>query len=313
MRMRITVVLLMVLLGVNVAAAQDQDTEHSKDHPLISRYQGSFIKDYIQKEYDELALPLGKAVNGKFEKTLPLEGKVTYIFYVSPAGRSELEVFRNYQAALQKAGFETLFTCVTAQCGDGSQLSLYGNAANADWGPGNGIRYLSGKLSRPEGDVYLSLAVANGSWYGASGPGVQIFVIEMKPIDAGLVTVNAESLGGDLKRTGHSAVYGIYFDTGRSDVKPQSDAALAEIAKLLEQEPGLKLHVVGHTDNVGTLASNMDLSLHRADAVAKVLTTKYRIAAARLDSQGVGPLAPVASNDSDDGRGKNRRVELVTQ
>jgi OOP family OmpA-OmpF porin len=311
--LRATVVVSVVLSGISSTAAQDQDVDGSKDHPLISRYQGSFIRDYIQKEYDEFVLPLGKATSGKFDKTQPLEGKVTYILYISPAGRSELEVFRNYQAALQKAGFETLFTCVTAQCGDGSQLSLYGNAAGADWGPGSGIRYLSGKLSRPEGDVYLSLAVGNGGWYGAAGPGVQIFAVEMKPMATGLVTVNAESLGGDITRTGHSAVYGIYFDTGKSDVKPQSDAALAEIAKLLQHEPNLKLHVVGHTDNVGTMASNMDLSLHRADAVARVLTTKYSIAAARLDSQGVGPLAPVASNDSEDGRGKNRRVELVKQ
>jgi outer membrane protein OmpA-like peptidoglycan-associated protein len=73
------------------------------------------------------------------------------------------------------------------------------------------------------------------------------------------------------------------------------------------------LHVVGHTDNVGTLASNMDLSKRRADAVAKVLTAKYSIAALRLGAQGVGSLAPVASNDAEEGRAKNRRVELVKQ
>ena len=98
-----------------------------------------------------------------------------------------------------------------------------------------------------------------------------------------------------------------------ADVKPESDATLAEIAKLLQQTPGLKLYVVGHTDNVGTLASNLDLSKRRGDAVVKVLSTRYSIAATRLSSQGDGPTAPVASNESEEGRAKNRRVELVKQ
>jgi len=117
----------------------------------------------------------------------------------------------------------------------------------------------------------------------------------------------------DITRTGHAAVYGIYFDTGKADVKPESDATLKEIAQMLQQAPALTVHVVGHTDNVGTLASNMDLSRRRADAVVQVLTSKYHIAAARLNGQGVGPLAPVASNQSEEGRSKNRRVELVQQ
>jgi outer membrane protein OmpA-like peptidoglycan-associated protein len=135
----------------------------------------------------------------------------------------------------------------------------------------------------------------------------------MKPMQAGLVSVNASSLANDISRTGHAAIYGIYFDTGKADVKPESETTLAEIAKLLQQEPGLKLYVVGHTDNAGTLASNMDLSKRRGDAVVKVLTTKYNIAGARLSSQGDGPTAPVATNDSEEGRAKNRRVELAKQ
>jgi len=137
--------------------------------------------------------------------------------------------------------------------------------------------------------------------------------MEVKPMESGLVTVNAESLAGDITRMGHASVYGIYFDTGKAEVKPESDATLKEIAKLLQQDGALKLYVVGHTDSVGQLASNMDLSHRRADAVVNVLSTKYSIAAARLSAQGVGPLTPVATNDSEEGRAKNRRVELVKQ
>ena len=87
--------------------------------------------------------------------------------------------------------------------------------------------------------------------------------------------------------------------------------ALQEIGKLLQQDPKLKLYVVGHTDNVGELQMNMDLSHRRADAVLKALTTTYGVAADRLQAYGSGPLSPVASNKDDAGRAKNRRVELV--
>ena len=303
---------LVVCFLAATAMAQDKDANGSKDHPLVSRYPGSFIRDYMQKEYDEFTLPLGKLVDDKFTKSQPLEGKITRIIYSAPLGRSTLEVFRNYQGALRNGGFTTLFTCALGQCLErgGCFAKLYSNYAEC-WTEQHGVRYLSAKLARPEGDVYVSVFTENGM--SNSGPAVHLYVIEMKPMEAELITVDAASLANDLNRTGHASVYGIYFDTGKADVKPESDAALKEIAKLLQQDPKLKLHVVGHTDNVGTLVSNMDLSRRRADAVAKVLTTKYTIAASRLDAQGVGPLAPVASNKTEEGRAKNRRVELVEQ
>jgi outer membrane protein OmpA-like peptidoglycan-associated protein len=130
---------------------------------------------------------------------------------------------------------------------------------------------------------------------------------------AGEVTVNAAAMAADIAQSGHASIYGIYFDTGKSVLKPESDATLAEISKLLAADPALKLDVVGHTDNVGGLASNMTLSKQRADAVVAALVSKYRVSAARLQSAGVGPLAPVATNKTEDGRAKNRRVELVEQ
>ena len=96
-------------------------------------------------------------------------------------------------------------------------------------------------------------------------------------------------------------------------LKPESDAAVAEIAKMLQADPALKVYVVGHTDNVASLDLNMKLSQARADSVVQALVAKHGIAAARLTGRGVGPLCPVASNDAEDGRAKNRRVELVKQ
>jgi outer membrane protein OmpA-like peptidoglycan-associated protein len=143
---------------------------------------------------------------------------------------------------------------------------------------------------------------------GDNSYGIQI--IERQKMKQDIV-INAAELQQGLSATGHIAVYDILFDTGKSDIKPPSDAALKEIAKMMSQNPSLKLRVVGHTDNVGDLAVNMKLSQARAAAVVAALTSKYGVAANRLDAFGAGPYAPVASNKTDEGKAKNRRVELV--
>ena len=304
---------LMIGLSAPFTAAQDQDVEGSSDHPLISRYPGSYIAKYLTKEFDEFALPLGPVnVENTITKNQPLEGKITRIVYVAPAGRTVLEVFRNYQDALKKGGFETLFTCGPQGCGSTIANAYANSGDSADyWGPEHGIHYISAKLARQEGDVYVSLLVDDQG--PDSRTDAELYVIEVKPMESDLITVNAASLANDINRTGHASVYGIYFDTGKADVKPESDATLSEIAKLIQGDPTLKLYVVGHTDNQGALDLNMDLALRRAQAVLAALTTKYAVPAGRLKAYGCGPYAPVASNDSEDGRAKNRRVELVKQ
>ncbi|SPE17560.1 OmpA family domain-containing protein [Candidatus Sulfotelmatomonas gaucii] len=304
---------LLIGLAAPFAATQDQDVEGSKDHPLISRYPGSYIAKYLTKEFDEFALPLGPVdVENTITKNQPLEGKITRIVYVAPAGRTVLEVFRNYQDALTKAGFETLFTCGPQGCGSTIANAYANSGDSADyWGPEHGIHYISAKLARPEGDVYVSLLVDDQG--PDSRTDAELYVIEVKPMESGLITVDAASLANDINRTGHASVYGIYFDTAKADVKPESDATMKEIAKLLQGDSKLNLYVVGHTDNQGALDMNMDLSLRRAEAVLAALTTKYAVPASRLKAYGCGPYSPVASNDNEDGRAKNRRVELVKQ
>jgi len=288
--------------------ARGQDREGSKDHPLISRYPGAVINGYSQKEFDEYEIPLSKVADGKYTKTQHVEGKVTAIHYDSPSGRSALEIYRNYEAALQRAGFQTLFSCGPRACGDsppGGSFPLddaFGNYSDQ-------TRYLAAKWSRPQGDVYVALWVYDSSF------DIKQFltIVESKPMESGLVSVNADALAGDILRTGHASVYGIYFDTGKAEMKSESEAALKEIVKLLQQDPQLKLYVVGHTDNQGPLDMNMDLSKRRADAVVIALTSKYGVTAGRLHALGDGPSAPVAPNDTEEGRSKNRRVELVKQ
>jgi outer membrane protein OmpA-like peptidoglycan-associated protein len=311
---RITLIVSLAILTAAIGIAQPPatDVEGSKDHPLVSRYPGLVITDYATAEFDEFTLPLGKVEEEKPVKSQRVEGKITRIEYAAPARRSILEIYRNYESAIRKAGFNVLFTCVNNEgCGNGA-VALYHAKGNDDWSWGAGQRALSAKLARKEGDVYLSLHI--GQWSDLDkGSDTVLYVVEVKPMEGDKVTVDAAALASDITATGHTAVYGIYFDTGKSEVKPESDAALQEIAKMLQQNAALKLLVVGHTDSAGALAANMDLSRRRADAVVQVLTGKYGVASARLLAQGAGPLSPVESNKTEEGRAKNRRVELVEQ
>ena len=296
------------------------------DPPMISRFKGSIIVGQEKKDFDSYRLPLGTpteiprgAMDDKFTKQQDLEGKVTRTMYFAPPNSSILLVQRSYENALKQAGFQTLFSCALSACdGKGYPILSLGRFYEYHWPMGGNslsdteVRALAAKLSRPSGDVYVSVCSAP---IGSDASRVYTFVdvIEVQPISSGLVTVNAAELANDITQTGHASIYGIYFDTGKSEMKPQSDATLTEISKLLAANPQLKLHVVGHTDNVGAYASNMTLSKQRADAVVAALVSKYRVSATRLHAAGVGPLAPVASNDTEDGRAKNRRVELVKQ
>jgi outer membrane protein OmpA-like peptidoglycan-associated protein len=307
---RVALVCVLAALAALLAVAQRPDLKGSKDHPLVTRYPGSVITDYAYSEFDAVMFPLGKANNqGQFDKSLRLEGKVTRIGYEAPAHRSILEIYRNYESALLKSGFQVLWSCINNDgCGGGpTQLTSYGGE---DWGWGSGQRYLVAKSPRTTGDAYVSLHV--GQWSDTErGAYVVLFVLEMKPMEGGLVSVDAKALGDSLATTGHVEVPGIFFDTAKSVLKPESDAALQEIAKLLQANPALKVWVVGHTDAVGSPESNMALSNARAAAVTQALTQKNGVDAKRLAPFGAGPYAPVASNDSEEGRAKNRRVELV--
>ena len=136
-------------------------------------------------------------------------------------------------------------------------------------------------------------------------------VVEIEPMETNMVTIDADAMARNIGQAGRVALYGIFFETGSADITAQSEATLTEIATLLQGNADMSLHIVGHTDNEGTLEYNMDLSNRRADAVMETLVTGRGIAAARLRASGVAYLAPVASNRTDEGRAMNRRVELV--
>jgi outer membrane protein OmpA-like peptidoglycan-associated protein len=293
---------LVFLLGLSanldlIAAAQE-------DHPLISRYQGSVVMSKKVEEFGEYLMVTGLTAKGDFvgEK---LQGKVTRIVYQNPQGRSTMEIFLNYRKALEDAGMAALYACALNECGPAYARSAWnrynGLFAAADGDP----RYLAGKIVTPKAAAYVALMVGRLR--------TQFDVVEIVAMQEDLVAVDAAALARGIDREGRVSVYGIYFDTDKADIKPESKPALDEIGKLLKSRSGLKLYLVGHTDMTGALAHNRALSEARARAVVKALVNDYGIAAERLEGYGVGPLAPAASNATSEGKAKNRRVELVAR
>jgi OmpA-OmpF porin, OOP family len=302
------------------AAAQNPDAPGAKDHPLVKRYTGSTLVAHDARDYDAMDLVVSaKGPKGQVESR-PIEGKATRLIYVGPEGRSSLEVFRNYQAAFREAGFETLFTCSGKECGHAYGLAVYPSGRRLQTTKhGRGAlstnvgdpHYLAARRVGKDGATYVALFVAFHN--ARKDPNVLLEIVETKEMDRGMVTVNADAMAEGIRSDGKIALYGIYFDTGSATIKPESQQTMQEIAKLLGQEPSLRLLVVGHTDNQGGYEHNLKLSERRASAVVGALVSQHGIQSSRLRAAGVGYLAPVASNDSDDGRAKNRRVELVKQ
>jgi outer membrane protein OmpA-like peptidoglycan-associated protein len=332
--MRVHPLSVLALCAAIVPAAHAQlkggdAVKNGKDHPLLSRFEGSKMVAYDVRQYDEATLVTSKPYYRNNEmvldSTVKVEGKYTRIAYVYEKDRSSLEVFRNYQAALEKAGLKTVYSCALEACGEhlGSYMLrthldkdgfIQGGYRNSLYSGQREPRYLVAKGMLPDGSaVHVAVYVippARGDFGG-----VLLQVVEGKPMETGKVaaTLKAGDMARSIASDGKVAVYGVYFDTDRTAVKPESKEALAEMAKLLQQDRNLKVHIVGHTDNQGSPAHNMELSQKRAESVARLLSTDYRIDATRLSAKGVGAYAPVASNDAEPGREKNRRVELVKQ
>jgi outer membrane protein OmpA-like peptidoglycan-associated protein len=269
------VMLLVSCFMAGIALAQT-DIQGSKDHPLITRMPGYYISEYTLSEfgaYDPTVID-GKDVHW--------EGKVYSIGYSrEESGRSvsTLQIVRNYEAAIKRIGGKILGSGDARRMAaeirkDGIMTGVYVEAYN-------------------EGRSY------------------SLTIVESQAMQQEVVA-DAKAMRNDLAESGKTIIQGIFFDTGSATIKAESEPALIEIVKLFNDSPALKVYVIGHTDNVGSLESNLKLSADRAASVVKTLTSRG-VAASRLKSAGVGPYSPVASNDTDGGKAKNRRVEIVKQ
>ncbi|HKK41440.1 MAG TPA: OmpA family protein [Bacteroidales bacterium] len=253
-----------------------QDVPGGKDHPLLTRMPGFYLSGYKEAEFDSYRFI------GADKKPVSIEGHKYYIEYKLKPGLQEpgeLKIRRNVQDALKNIGGRVIFD--------------------------DNFNKASTIVIKKDGkETWIEVRSYN--------PMYRLNIVERAAMKQEIVA-NADAMGDGLKNTGHVALYGIYFDFGKADLKPESDTAMVQISLLLKKDMSLNLFVVGHTDNVGSIESNMQLSKTRADAVVNSLVSKYGIAPERLKAYGVASLAPVASNDSEEGRALNRRVELVKQ
>jgi len=267
-----------MLYGIAPMVAQN-DFEGSKDPALFSRMPNHSISGYMDNQFDKFEFKTGD------NKTQAIEGHLIVINYTindnAPAV-SGLQVVRNYTNAIKKVGGQIIY----------------------EWEDG-GYQCSVMKLIKNGMETWAYVESAGNGMY-------KITIVEKQAMNQDVVA-DASSMAKSIKESGKVAVYGIYFDTGKSTLKPESTPTLKEITKLLKADPNLKLYVVGHTDNVGKIETNMKLSMDRAIAVVNALVTQYSVNAARLYSCGDGPTCPVATNDTEEGKALNRRVELVKQ
>lgn len=272
------------------------------DHPLVSSYPGSGVTSRQTEDFQHYKVITG--IEGQDFTSVEVEGTWTDIRYQSPDGRSVQEIFANYEQALKAQGFRELFRCANAECGPAFAAARWGRY-NGTINLGADSRYIAGSLPTAQGEAYVVVAVAPRQH--------QIVVVDVKQMEAGLVTVDPDALGDELDLYGHVAIPGVYFETGKAALTADSEAALAAMAQILGERPELAVWVVGHTDWTGGYDLNMGLSDARAKAVVAALTGRYGVDPGRLEGHGVGPLAPAASNGGDSGRSANRRVELVAR
>ena len=267
-----------ILFLLSKPALSQTDVEGSKDPALFTRMPGYHIYRYDDLQFDQYEFKVSSA------KTQVVEGHSLFIIYDlndNIEAPSPLQIGRNYINAAKSVGGQLVYEFHDP--GEDAVVKVVKNNMET-W-------------------AYIS-ANGNGSY--------SIHLIEKQSMNQNVVA-DASSMDKSIRETGKAALYGIYFDTGKSELKPASEDALREISKLLKNNASLKIYVVGHTDNVGTLEANMKLSQDRAAAVVNALTVTYGIAAARLKACGDGPTAPVATNNTEAGRALNRRVELVKQ
>ena len=271
-----------MLVAMPFAAFAQQDVARSKDHPLLTRYPGSHIVEY-EKNYKAVEFTTGMKDGSPQKKSV--EGDATSITYFHNSVEkqpSALQLLRNYQNAVKGIGGETVYERMPKD-GDGGEITMkVATGGKEVW-----VRVEPGIFSAPTQSYRLQVVEVAG----------------MQQV------VTANKLLDELNRNGFIALY-INFDTGKAELKPDGRATVAEIVKMLKAAPSMKVAIEGHTDNVGRPAANKALSEARARSVMAAVAAGG-VEASRLSAAGFGQEKPIADNRGEEGRAKNRRVELV--
>lgn len=277
-----------------------------KNHPAVTPYAGSVATRRDDDGFRSYALVTAVNEKGKTDdevlRTLKVDGNVIRFSYENPKDRSAHEIYTNYREGLEKGGFKVLFACAGNECGPGYATSRWGRVTGMRYASPD-MHYIAAKGAKAGQEIYVAVLVAKLRHH--------LEIVEAGQMEKGLVT--AKAIGDGLLKDGRAVLDGIFFDTDKATLRAESKAALEVIAKFLSSNPALKVYIVGHTDSTGEFGHNMRLSQDRAAAVVAALVDSYKIAPQRLSAHGVGPLAPARANESEEGRGQNRRVEMVSR
>ncbi len=324
------------ILVVAATIADAADLPGSKDPEGFGRFAGSEIIHYATSPQDQYFLARGEgAVGVGFEKQERVEGSSVRIVYKAPLGASSTDIFHDYQQMLTGLGFKETFkldsgSLYALSAKDFQQRFYFQGdyAARKDhedtpFQDTDNQYYLTARLAKDGQTVNVAVFVAESGGLEWPEPGVRqpivirlgqpvigVDVIASRQADFRPVEIKAPEMAKALSATGKIDIYGILFDVDRTELKPESRATLEEVARLLKSDLSLRVEVAGHTDNTGGADHNMKLSADRAAAVVNALANTYGIDRARLQPKGYGDTKPVASNDSEQGRARNRRVEL---
>lgn len=323
--MKIIINLLLFLLLNIVTTNAQNDIEGSKDHHSVTRYPGSSIVYYEEREYTTYSIPVGPETGYRtISDWIDVEGKFTRIYYELSGNSTVTQLYRNYESAFAKSNFEILAKGVFNQSNRGKEVggrswlgihyikNPYPTNKNILLGHGTstagGTAFIAGKLEKTGSTIYLVIGAIDHS---AEKLIYMVDIIEETIMETDLVSVSASEMLKGIDTDGKIALYGIFFDTDKASLKPESESTIKEITTLLNSNPKLNVYIVGHTDMTGGFEHNFSLSEKRAQAVVEELVTKYKITKSRLTAKGVGPLAPVSSNKTEAGKKLNRRVEIV--
>jgi len=315
------VAMFFVLTSISLFAQRTTDIKGAKDYPLVSRFKGSVIEYYKMTKWDTYKLPVFKddATKPNYKNPLVLEGKIMRWQYSVSPDNNPAYVMKNYEKAFKTSGYKILLEGKPGEDFEEGPSSFSGdfyggwNHLNLEkfgfaYSPiGNHKAIIVAKTHKGNNDIYIVDVISDFS----NTTLITQDVIEVAAVETGMVT--AKNISKDIAANGHIAIYDIHFDTGKSKIKSESAEALKNIAAYLNANKNKKYIVVGHTDNVGSFEANIDLSTKRAEAVVKELITKYGVNKDQLIPYGVGSVSPVASNLTEEGRAKNRRVEIVAQ
>jgi OOP family OmpA-OmpF porin len=319
-------------------AASHADAAGGEDHPLMQRFEGSWLIAWRKAGHAEtqpLAMVSDAVAQQKgLNHRLSVEGLSTELYYVSPAGRGSQEVQRAYEDVLKKAGATLVYSCTDDGWGcytrggpavrllaDGSvpreqQVPVRWGTSLAFGPMSRNLRLAVYRLTRPVGDTWVTVYTVDTpsdvrEFANRAASYVQL--IEPKPAEAEKAAgvLDASQLARGIVGDGRVILPALSFTSGRRpQLKREATPQLAEIAKLMIAKPDLRLFVVAHSDNLADKGALTHARLC-AEAVAAMLTKRYGIERTRITPRSADALAPLARNNTEAGRARNRRIELV--